>query len=467
MKSVKVLFWMTFLLWLPASVLTAQTVTEAQAAQLAAQYLPQAVIDKYTLAHHLEDLQNPLQAIKPGWGQEIHYLNFTMPNDPNQYLLLGWGDGSSTDALYWRLLKSADNGKSWMVQQDAPRWYGPLGYNNRWWLADLTGDGIPELCVDGAPLDKDGEALLVFAWRNGGFVCITPGTGFFNDDPAVTFFSAFCSTAVNIEDVDGDGKAEIVVSADLENEPDPNFNPDSPSYHTVALTPTQIYKYDGTSYVLWREIPWSDNAPYPINVPALAVVHPGTIPLSELQGGGGNGTLQIFVSHPAGTYTVEDMNSGSFTFQGTPLTFQKKWPNQKQPDTTSANFEWEGCPVKQEAPTARGEWNPPPEDPFLPAPDGKREYHFVAPYLELRLAQSAVYPYLLQAATDAFSRDPSRQTYFVSIPLAGKMTNGKLAAVSALVCIKNTGSNDKAKTVPAKAISPPPSTPAAPEKPKR
>ncbi|OYV73898.1 MAG: hypothetical protein B7Z74_03145, partial [Deltaproteobacteria bacterium 21-66-5] len=156
-----------------------------------------------------------------------------------------------------------------------------------------------------------------------------------------------------------------------------------------------------------------------------------------------------------------------FTFQGAPLTFQKKWPNQKQPDTSSANFEWEGCPVKQEAPTAQGEWNPPPEDPFVPSPDGKTEYHFVGPYLELRLPKSAVYRMLLQQATDAFTKDPSRQTYFLNIPITGKMTNGKLAAIATMVCIKNTSSSAKAKAVRAKAATPSPSFSTVLGKPKK
>ena len=77
----------------------------------------------------------------------------------------------------------------------------------------------------------------------------------------------------------------------------------------------------------------------------------------------------------------------------------------------------------------------------------------MAPYLELRLPKSAVFPYLLQAATDAFAKDPARQTYFIEVPISGKMKSGKLAAVGAMVCVKKTGS--------AKAADP---SPAPPEK---
>jgi hypothetical protein len=100
---------------------------------------------------------------------------------------------------------------------------------------------------------------------------------------------------------------------------------------------------------------------------------------------------------------------------------------------------------EQAAKQGQGEWNPSPEDPFLPSPDGKSEYHFVAPYLEFHLPASAAYPYLLAQAQRAFASDPTKTAVFVTMPLSGKMKNGKLAAVSALVCIKNTGNTKTRK----------------------
>ena len=415
-------------------------------------------------------------------GSQYQYLSLSFPGDPKQYLLLAWSWGHPSERalhdFYWRLLSSTDGGQTWAIYQDAPTWFGPLNANT-WDLRaqDLTGDGIPEVLVEGGDVG-DNPSLIIFAWRGGQLVNITP------EDPRMTaarqagllpaswnfFTSAFQTDSdINLQDLDGDGIAEVVVGPWLQEHVNA---PDDITY--TPSTPTRIWKYNGTSYVLWKEVPPTD--PYPTTVPSIAVVHPGTIPLTELQGGGGNGNLQVFVSHPSGTETVDDMNTAGFTFQGTPLAFQKRWPNQKQPDTTSANFEWAGCPVKQEPVQSQGDWNPPPEDPFVLSPDGKTEYHFVGPYLELRLPKSVVYPMLLQQATDAFTKDPSRQTDFIDIPIWGTMTNGKLAAVSALVCIKNTGASAKAKAAPTKAAdsSPAPapakaaaasaSAPAAPEK---
>ncbi len=406
-------------------------------------------------------------------GSQYQYLSLSFPGDSKQYLLLAWTQetgGRSLGSFYWRLLSSTDDGQTWSVYQDAPTWFGPLnagGWDLR--TQDLTGDGIPEVLVEGGDVG-DNPSLIIFAWRRGQLVNITP------EDPRMTaarqaglpimgveregdlFTSAFQTDSdINLQDLDGDGIAEVVVGPWLQEHVNA---PDDITY--TPCTPTRIWKFNGTSYVLWKEVPPTD--PYPTTVPSIAVVHPATIPLSELQGGGGNGNLQVFVSHPSGTETVDDMNTAGFTFQGTPLAFQKRWPNQKQPDTTSANFEWAGCPVKQEPAQSQGDWNPPPEDPFVLSPDGKTEYHFVGPYLELRLPKSVVYPMLLQQATDAFTKDPSRQTDFIDIPIWGTMTNGKLAAVSALVCIKNTGASAKAKAAPTKAADASPAAPQAPAK---
>ncbi|MGA9750888.1 MAG: hypothetical protein WBS54_03775 [Acidobacteriota bacterium] len=464
-----------FIVSFPATAITVQ-----QVITLLAQFQPPAVTRHFSGSSN--PLEDPLldlnrQGTTFTEGSQYQYLSLSFPEDPKQYLLLGWSLGfpseRSLGAFYWRLLSSTDGGQTWAIYQDAPTWFGPLNANT-WDLRaqDLTGDGIPEVLVEGGDVG-DAPSLIIFAWRGGQLVNITP------EDPRVTaarqaglpimgveqqgdlFTSAFQTDSdIEIQDLDGDGIAEVVVGPWLQE----HVNAPNDITYTPS-TPTRIWKFNGTSYVLWKEVPPTD--PYPTTVPSIAVVHPGTIPLSELQGGGGNGNLQVFVSHPSGTETVDDMNTAGFTFQGTPLAFQKRWPNQKQPDRSYANNDWMGCPMRQEPAQSQGDWNPSPEDPFVPSPDGTTEYHFVGPYLELRLPKSVVYPMLLQQATDAFTKDPSRQTYFIDIPISGKITNGKLAAIATMVCIKNTGASAKAtkETVkPSPAVSP---APPAGEKPKK
>ncbi len=440
-----------------------QTISEERVGQLALQFLPAPVRAEYAGQERLDELQNPIEqyhySINP---QEVlvgnfAYLTFEMPNDTARYVLLAWSD-SFKDTFFFRLLKSADGGQSFAVAQDSPYWYGPLARSGGWrlWMSDLTADGVPELIMEA--VDYPPMALVIFAWRNGGFVCITPSFRIDAGPSPGTFLSNFYSNGgAELMDADGDGIAEVVVSPWGERVADPDSTEQFPSFTWEKHTPTKIYKYNGTSYVLWKELPATD--PYPVTIPSIAVIHPGTLPLAELSAPG-NGDLQVLVSHPAGTNTVDDLVTDAFSHNGTALSFKKRWANNKQPDTASANWEWGGCPVKQTEPKGQGEWNPSPEDPFLPSPDGKTEYHFVAPYLEFRLPRSAVFPMLLQAATDAFAKDPARQTCFIEVPISGKMKNGKLAAAGAMVCIKKTGSAKATGPSPAPTVPPP----APPEK---
>jgi hypothetical protein len=428
----------------------AQGVTQEKVAQLALQFLPDPVQTMYKgWGGHLDLVQSPLEQIQMSERNHqgsINYLSFQMAGDPAQYVLLAWG-GNIPQASYLRLLKSTDGGKSFTIAQDLPYWYQPVGWVWSIRLQDITGDGIPELL-----LESGDDMLVAFAWRHGAFVCITPMEEGRYFPPG--WSTAFHSNAgVELVDADGNGKAEVVVYGWRGNERD---DPKSDkSFHTVFYGTTKIYKYNGTSYVLWKELPADDL--YPISVPSLAVLHPGTIPLAELSSPD-DGDLRVFVSHPAGTDTVDDMEAGAFAFKSAKLDLKKRWGDLKQTELASANWEWGGCPVKQTQAKGQGDWSPSPEDPFLPSPDGTMEFHFLVPYLELRVPKSAVYPMLLQQATAAFAKEPSRQTYFISVPISGKMKNGKLATIGAMVCIKKTGSVTPGGSSPATAV-PPPATP--------
>jgi hypothetical protein len=435
--------------------------TPGQAAALFNQFLPAEVSQAFAFGGFSDRLANPAEELTWEVSSHFRYLQVSIPGDPAQYVLLAWG-GDETAGAYWRLLKSVDGGSTYTIVQDSHLWYLPLGSNWGMRVQDLhlPGDDAPQILLyDGNP--EEMQSLSVFAWRSGQLVLISPADPRLSDpSPGIIphLWTSFVSNSeVALEDVDGDGTAEVIVYPSQEKV---ESSLGAGDWDWRFVTPTQVYRYNGSQYVLWTTITASGNDPYPVTVPGIAVMRPGTIPLSSLSSPG-NGELQILLSHPAGTSTVDDLDSTTFAFQGTPLAYKKKWANQKQPDTSSANFEWEGCPVRQTAIKGNGEWNPPPEDPFLPSPDGKTEYHFVAPYLELRLPKSAVFPYLLQAATEAFAKDPARQTYFVEVPLSGKMKNGKLAAVSALVCIRKTGPSAPAgapKAAP-ESMPAPPKTP--------
>jgi hypothetical protein len=410
----------------------ARAMTDEQACQLALQFIPQEVRTAYNeVWGKPERLLDPLGELHNKWG-DFHYLAFSMPADPKEYLLLAWGSGETEGGFYFRLLESGDGGAHWAVKQDSHCWYGFLGRSWYWWMQDLTKDGIPEVIAESVILGKDGGVSMnIFQWRSGSLVSITPQDGIY---ACPRFESALMADKLKISDVDGDDIAEVVLSPSETLQPD-----DEGGWIRTVVGSWEIYKYDGTSYTLWREIPNSENDPYPISVPSIAVLQPSTLPLSELSNPG-NGKLKVFVSHPAGTATADDFETGQFVYDGTLLAFKKRWTNNKQPDVSAANLEWGGCPVKQAARQGNGEWQVNPSDPAMPSPDGATEYHFVGPYLELELSRSAVFPHLLKAASDAFAKEPSRETYFVEVPISGKMKNGKLAAVSAMVCIKKTGS---------------------------
>jgi hypothetical protein len=70
--------------------------------------------------------------------------------------------------------------------------------------------------------------------------------------------------------------------------------------------------------------------------------------------------------------------------------------------------------------------------------------------LELELSRSLIFPELLDKAQKFFSSHQDKETYFATIQIPGKMKNGKLLSVSALICIKKTGNVAEEKKVEGK-----------------
>jgi len=369
---------------------------------------------------------------------KFQYLVFTMPNEPYEYLLLCWQ--ASADLGWWKLLKTNDNGETFTVVCETSK---PVtrGWIYKLWLADLTGDNVPELIEETSGVGSSGDSgkgLHIWEWKNHCFQYIVVNG---EDDPLANEESGIVGTALlEIDDLDGDGKAEIVKGPYLAMVTDENGN-----VGWVAVPHSSfVYHYDGSMFVKWYEI--DPNDPNPIYVPSLGAFHPSTLPLSELSNPG-NGKIKVFISDPAGSLTAENFVTNSFEFAGISLSFKKIWKNNKQPEESSANFEFAGCPVKQFLRKSEGEWQTTPSDPFILSADQKMEYHFCGKYVELEVNRSTVFPAILERAQKFFNDNPTKEIFFTSLPIRAKFTNNKIAQVSALVCIKKTGnSGEAAKT---------------------
>ncbi|MEW5765288.1 MAG: FG-GAP repeat domain-containing protein [Acidobacteriota bacterium] len=456
-----------------------QEITPAQGVDLLLRFLPDAVVQMRRATDHEDDhggytrdemteaLTSWIKTEGPGRSAQVsfmgpfwNYLELPFPGESRQLVLLYWCE--TTGEIWWRLVGRVGSG-DFSLLQEGEGWYETTPYDIvEPWLTDLDADGVPELLLCSGERHSM-TTLFVFRWQGGRLVRITPRSLADEDgDPyeaGIVVSSMECEdmihfgcSGIHLEDLDGDGKAEIIVGPVREPEIKRDEEGREIDRTYRSITGTRIFHLVNGVYELWREAAPDD--PYPITVPAYGVFHPSTLPLSELSNPS-NGKLRVFVSDPAGPATVDDYETGRFKYQETALSFKKRWTNHKQPDTTSANFEWGGCPVKQAARQGQGEWQVNPSDPAVPSPDGATEYHFVGPYLELEISRSAVFPYLLQAATDAFAKEPNRDKYFIEVPLSGKMKSGKLAAVSALVCIKETGpTKPEVQAAPAPTASP-------------
>lgn len=453
----------------------AQALTPREGAELLQRFLPDEVVrDRRFMGMEemhgwpLEEMAESIAGQKDSemptlvgyMGPFWNYFELPYGGEGRRLVLLYWCEGNS---IWWRLVEKPGT-EDYRLLQEGEGWYGGVPNDiQQVRLQDLDADGIPELLLFSGESHAM-DALFVFRWQGGRLVRITPRKlhdilGDYDDIMVVSElgFRDMENAGIHLEDLDGDGKAEIIQGPDSEAvyKYDEEGNRLENDRTWRAVTPTRIFRLVNGLYELWREADPSD--PYPVRVPSIGAIHPSTLPLSELSNPG-NGKLRVFVSHPAGTATADDYETGRFKFQQTALAFQKRWTNARQPDTASANFEWFGCPVKQTERQGGGEWQVNPSDPAVPSPEGRTEYHFVGPYLELEIPRSAVYPYLLQAATAAFAREPSRETYFVEVPLTGQMKNGKLAAVSAVVCIQKTGPSKP--EAPSATPAPPSTTPA-------
>jgi hypothetical protein len=380
-----------------------------------------------------------------GYGDYHPPKIFTIPNDPNVYVLLAWEDCSFHSTLWWRILKTNDDGKTFQLVCDNAN---PVDDGGMQWAVkpmDLTGDGIPELVWNGVNLGManwgGNEAIAVWGWKNGCFTLLMPLDPY-DESETMCVSGLYSNTSVRLADIDEDGKAEIIVGQQLDH----HWNVTEEGYDDITWTvsePGEVWRYDGEKFVKWFEL--DPNDPNPIYVQSLGVFHPSTIPFSELSNPG-NGKISIFVSDPAGPLTADNFVTNSFTYNKVSLTFKKIWKNNKQPDESSANFEFSGVPVKQFVRKSQGEWQTNPSDPFILSPYGAMEYHFCGKYVELETNRALIFPELKQKAEKFFNIHPDKTTYLATIPIKAKFGNSnKISQISAMICIKKTGYQEKAE----------------------
>ena len=73
------------------------------------------------------------------------------------------------------------------------------------------------------------------------------------------------------------------------------------------------------------------------------------------------------------------------------------------------------------------------------------EYHFCGKYVELETNRSLIFPNLKEKADKFFTDNPDKDKFFATIPIRAKFKNDKISQISAMICIKRTGFQEKAE----------------------
>lgn len=366
----------------------------------------------------------------------VAYNELAFPDDPRTYVILLWR-GPTWGTTYWRLLASEDCQNFTLVQENEEAIYlGRILWGVR--TQDLDGDGVPEVLMQSG---RTVDHLYVYRWRGSEkaeepLEMINPcdeywlkeGDGCYSKLSETDF-------GTRIEDLDGDGKAEIIVYSEAWREEyrDELGRVDA-RWHVTQ--PTRIFRLQNGKYQLYRQLAEGE----PVVATALAVLHPGTLPLTELLAAG-QGELRVFVSHPAGTrLSVDDFDPGSFVLDvgNVPLSFVKRWENRDYPDLSQGNYEFAGVPVSKQKVQKQGDWQVNPSRPAYPLNDDW-EFVFLGPYLELRVSRTAVFPLLKAKAEAEFAKDPEATKVWVEVPLRAKLKDGMPVALSAGAWVKRTG----------------------------
>jgi hypothetical protein len=423
-------------------------VTDEIAAKLEEQFRPSKVVENFndefsrTIPRNGRGL-SPREQIKQHgpdmlfqWFY-IAYNKISIPEDPKCYVMLLW-QGSTFGMTYWRLLGSDDCEKFTLVQENEK----PIYLEEKFWgvqTQDLDGDGIPEVLIRWG---RSLKSLYIYRWKGakspeGPLELISPCHERELNEGQGCYSRLASNNGVDIEDLDGDGKAEIIVHANTRRE---EYEDESGRVQIRWRTeiPTQIYHLEAGKYQLYREL--SEGETLVAN--ALATFFPGTFSLDELSRPG-EGDLRVFVSRPSGE-SVDDFDERSFGLSFSlgagkvPVAFVRRWENKDYPDLSQGNYEFAGVPVSKQKVQKQGDWQVNPSRPAYPL-DDDWELVFLGPYLELRVSRAAVFPLLKAKAEAEFAKDPEATKVWVEVPLRAKLKDRMPVALSAGAWVKRTG----------------------------
>jgi hypothetical protein len=171
------------------------------------------------MTYFVDEIQvtiGPAEAGAPGVGAPIlllpesavpvHRVSADLNGDgaPELAVLTGWGGGNRLgyDFMQMFVIVPAGPGEyviAWQSEQLPTDRAEPLQ------VQDLNGDGVPEVRSVQA-MGAGGERLYLLGWQEGGYGWLSPQGGYFDGR------EAFGETGVRVEDVDGDGVAEILAS---------------------------------------------------------------------------------------------------------------------------------------------------------------------------------------------------------------------------------------------------------------
>ena len=170
-------------------------------------------------------VDDPLLVL-PESAVSIHSAAADLNGDRSQELIVlaGWGGGPNQlgyDFLQMFVIVPAGPGEyliAWQSEQLPTDRAEPLQ------VQDVDGDGLPEVLSVQA-MGASGEMLYLLSGQDGAYGWSAPQGGYFDGQ------EAFGETGVQVEDVDGDGVAEILAS----------YGP--------ATSQIDVYAWDGEAYV--------------------------------------------------------------------------------------------------------------------------------------------------------------------------------------------------------------------------